>query len=147
MKLTLYKVTDSDNTINKVLTNPYEITINFKNDVDVVNLDIPLSNHTGIDYDDFNYAYIDVLGRYYFIDKVGKVSAKLTRLYLSCDVLETYKAEILASNARLTRGIKTGDYLNTTIENSIVASVSIHKSTVTIDDSKKSIILTTVGVL
>ena len=145
MKLFLYDVDDGDNVINKTLPVPVEIEIRLSNDVDVINPTIRLRNIAGVDYGDFNYAYIDVLGRYYFIDKLGRVSASDNMLYLSCDVLETYKDEILSSKARLKRNIKTGDYYNTSIDYSVLTTISKFNSSVSLTDDK-SLILTTVGV-
>ena len=145
MKLFLYDVDDGDNVINKTLPVPVEIEIRLSNDVDVINPTIRLRNIAGINYDDYNYAFIDVLGRYYFIDKLGRVSASDNILYLSCDVLETYKDEILSSKARLKRNIKTGDYYNTSIDYSVLTTISKFNSSVSLTDDK-SLILTTVGV-
>lgn len=132
MKLFLYDVTDGVNVINKTLPAPVEIDIRLYNDVDVINPTIRLRNVEGVNYDDYNYAFIDVLGRYYFIDKLGRVSATDNMLYLSCDVLETYKTEILNSNARFMRNLKTGDYMSGNVDNNINTSVAIHTSSVTI---------------
>jgi hypothetical protein len=43
----------------------------------------------------YNYCYIPEFERYYFIENVDIVRANLYRVYLSVDVLETYKTEIL----------------------------------------------------
>lgn len=146
MKLFLHKTLNSDNTINKVIGLGLEIDIRLKADVNIINPTIILQSIVGTDYQDFNYAYIPELKRYYFIKSIDNINAKLWRLELSCDVLESYKVDILASNARLKRNIKNGDYFNANIDSSIVKNISIHKSDVTIDDTNSSIILTTVGV-
>ena len=146
MKLFLYNVDDGDNVINKTLPVPVEIEIRLSNDVDVVNPELRLRNITGVDYGDFNYAFIDVLGRYYFIDKLGRVSASDCFLYLSCDVLETYKAEILASKARLKRGIKNGDFYDGSMDFTVDTSVMIYKSNASLPDGENTTILTTIGV-
>ena len=146
MKLFLYDVDDGDNVINKTLPIPVEIEIRLSNDVDVINPTIRLRNIAGVNYDDFNYAYIDVLGRFYFIDKLGRVSASDNMLYLSCDVLETYKTEILSSKARLQRGIKNGDFYDGSIDFTIDTSVMIYKSDKSLPDGESTTILTTIGV-
>lgn len=146
MKLFLYDVDDGDNVINKTLPVPVEIEIRLSNDVDVINPTIRLRNIEGINYDDYNYAFIDVLGRYYFIDKLGRVSASDNMLYLSCDVLETYKDEILSSKARLQRGIKNGDFYDGSLDFTINASVTTYNSNAGLPDDGKTTILTTIGV-
>lgn len=145
MKLFLYNVDDGDNVINKVLPAPLEINIRLDNDVDVVRPNIRLRNISGVNFDDFNYAYIDVLGRYYFIDKLGRVSARDNILYLSCDVLETYKTEILNSKARVYRNLKNGDYVDGNIDKSIVQNVMVYNSDKTLVDGESTIIFTVIG--
>jgi len=145
MKLFLYAIDDGDNVINKTLPIPVEIDIQLRNDVDVINPQINLRNVVGIDYDDFNYAYVDVLDRYYFIDRLGRVNISDNILYLSCDVLETYKADILSSNARLKRNIRNGDYIDVNIENSIVQSVMLYNSDKGLVDGESTKIFITIG--
>lgn len=142
MKLFLYDVVDGDNVINKTLPVPVEIEIRLSNDVDVINPTIRLRNVEGVNYDDYNYAFIDVLGRYYFIDKLGRVSASDCILYLSCDVLETYKTEILASNARLMRNLKTGDFVEIAIDMSNLTTVEKHFSDKGLTEGESSIVFT-----
>lgn len=146
MKLFLYNVADGDNVINKTLSNKVEIEIRLSNDVDVINPEIRLRTIAGVDFSDFNYAYIDVLGRYYFINKLGRVSANDTFLYLSCDVLETYKAEILASKARLRRSIRNGDFYEGNMDFTIDTNVMIYNSNAGLPDGENTTILTTIGV-
>lgn len=145
MKLFLYDVTDGDNVINKTLPTPLEIDIRLSNDVDVINPEIRLRNISGVNFDEYNYANIDVLGRYYFIDKLGRVSATDNILYLSCDVLETYKNEILNSNARFKRNLRTGDYVDGSIDKSIIKNVMVYNSDKALIADESTIILTVIG--
>lgn len=112
MKMYLYHVSDAENVINKNLVNGLEIDINLKASVDLVNPEIVLNG----DFRGYNYAHLPDLNRYYFIDKIEQLNLKLIKLSLSCDVLETYKADILNSNARFKRNIKNGDYQNISID-------------------------------
>lgn len=145
MLLTLYKTKDGDNVINKTLDEPFDMQIRLKAETDVINPRIILSSVMGIDYQDYNYCHIPFLKRYYFIDSIYSVSARLWKLELSCDVLESYKVDILASRARLRRNIKNGDYFNASLDSSVVASVSIHNSNKGFTGADNSIILTTMG--
>lgn len=145
MKLYLYNIDDTENTIHKTLPIPYEMDINLKSDTDVTNPILLLSSVAGVDYLDYNYCYIPYLKRYYFISSIENVNAKLWRLSFECDVLMSYKDDILTSTAKLRRNIKNGDYFNGVIDTSIIKTVSIQKSNVTIAD-EHSLILTTVGV-
>lgn len=112
MKMYLYHVIDAENVINKNLVNGLEIDINLKASVDLVNPEIVLNG----DFRGYNYAHLPDLNRYYFIDRIEQLNLKLIKLSLSCDVLETYKADILNSNARFKRNIKNGDYQNISID-------------------------------
>ena len=108
----LYNINDAENVINKNLVNGLEIDINLKASVDLVNPEIVLNG----DFRGYNYAHLPDLNRFYFIDKIEQLNLKLVKLSLSCDVLETYKADILNSNARFKRNIKNGDYQNISID-------------------------------
>lgn len=112
MKMYLYHVNDAENVINKTLVNGLEIDINLKASVDIVNPEIVLNG----DFRGYNYAHLPDLNRYYFIERIEQLNLKLVKLNLSCDVLETYKADILNSNARFKRNIKNGDYQNISID-------------------------------
>lgn len=112
--LILYSINDGDNVINKNLINGVTIPINLKQGFDIINPDIVLNG----DYRGFNYAHIPSLNRFYFINSVEQLNLRLVKLNMTCDVLETYKADILNSNARFKRNIKTGDYENISIDHS-----------------------------
>lgn len=43
----------------------------------------------------FNYVYIPIFNRYYFVTSLSSVSKNIWRMELNCDVLMTYKNEIL----------------------------------------------------
>lgn len=147
MILKLYQVTDGDNVMNKTLSvDPLVLTIRLKRDTDITNPMIILSAIDGVDYRDYNYATIDELHRFYFIDSATNMNNKRWQLYLSCDVIETYKDEILLSHAKFKRSIRVGDYINSNdFDTSIIESVELYKSTVILD-RKESVILTTIGV-
>lgn len=110
--LILYAINNGDNVINKDLENGVTIQINLKQGFDIINPVIVLNG----DYRGFNYAHIPELNRYYFIAEVEQLNFQLVKLSLECDVLETYKADILNSNARFKRNIKTGDFENISID-------------------------------
>lgn len=145
MKLYLYSVNDGDNVINKSLGKSIEINIMLKSDTDIINPVILLETISGLDFTEFNYCHIPELGRYYFISSIQNVNNRLWRLSCECDVLMTYKQDIINSNARLWRGIKTGDYANIVVDTSVIKTVSKHESDVSIDESERTIILTVVG--
>lgn len=145
MDLILYSINDSDNTINKTLVNGLTVNINLKRGVNVITPSIPLADIPGIDLSAFNYAVIPGLGRHYFVNQVSNTNGRVWVLELECDVIETYKADILAANSRFTRNIKTGDYFDTTIDMSTLKTVQQYDSDTTAFVGDSTIILTTIG--
>ena len=144
MELNLYVVNDSDNVINKNMTNKVTININLKRDVDISSPSLVLLDGLGVNYSDFNYAEISELGRFYFVNNVQRLNHKMIKVDLVCDVLETYKADVLASKARFNRAIKNGDYYNANVDQSTLKTITKHESNVSIAD-QSSMILTSVG--
>ena len=145
MKLYLHDVADGENVINKALGVGVEIDIFLRGGFDPINPIIHLQNIDGINYADYNYINIPELNRFYFIDEIEIKNGVIFSLICSCDVLETYKAEILQSNARLRRNIKTGDYYNGAIDATINKSVMIYNGDVTLNSDVSNLIVSVVG--
>ena len=144
MELKLYAVNDGDNVINKTMTLKTTMEINLKRDVDIINPRLILITNLPTGFSGINYAEIPLLNRFYFVDSITNISSTLWQLDLSCDVLETYKAEILASKARLYRNLKAGDYFNTALDSSHLTTVAKYASNKGISNSE-TLIMTTVG--
>ena len=144
MELKLYAVNDGENVINKTMTLKTTMEINLKRDVDIINPRLILIPNLPTGFSGINYAEIPVLNRFYFVDSITNISSTLWQLDLSCDVLETYKADILASKARLYRNLKAGDYFNTALESSHLTTVAKYASNKGISNSE-TLIMTTVG--
>lgn len=100
MILTLYTSTSDENVIGKTLVQDNEIEIKFKRTKDFMTPEVLLRVQVEITS---NYAYLDKLHRYYFIDKIEQITNGLYRLYMRVDVLETYKDDILASYAAISQ--------------------------------------------
>ena len=146
MQITFYSTDDGENVINKTLSQGGTIPIHLKRETDILNPVLTLTNKTGIDYSQFNYCYIDVLKRFYFIRTVRQLNSALFHVELSCDVLETYKDKILASKARFKRKVKTGDYYKANLDDSYLQKVDKFEGDVKIDLKNQNYILTTLGV-
>ena len=144
MELKLYAVNDGENVINKTKTLITTMEINLKRDVDIINPRLILIPNLPTGFTGINYAEIPELNRFYFVDSITNISATLWQLDLSCDVLETYKADILASKARFYRNLKAGDYFDTALESSHITTVAKYSSNKGISDSE-TLIMTTVG--
>lgn len=63
----------------------------------------PVIIFESLDIPVFNYVYIPVLGRYYYVNDITSVRYKLWQLSLSVDVLMTYKDAILACEGFIDR--------------------------------------------
>ena len=146
MELKLYTVNDGKNVINKTMTLKTTMEINLKRDVDIINprLILILIPNLPTGFSGINYAEIPELNRFYFVDSITNISSTLWQLELSCDVLETYKADIMASKARFFRNLKAGDYFDTALESSHITTVAKYASNKGISDSE-TLIMTTVG--
>lgn len=144
MELKLYAVNDGENVINKTMTLVTTMEINLKRDVDIINPRLFLVPNRPNGFDGINYAGIPFLKRFYFVDNITNISNTLWQIDLSCDVLETYKTDILASKARLYRNLKAGDYFNTALESSHLTTVAKYTSNKGISESD-TLIMSTVG--
>lgn len=98
--LELYKVTNQTNELTKTLNNAVVVEGVFRGEVDSIDVVVEIESNTY----DFNYVYIPSLNKYYFLDNITHVNAKIVRLYLHCDVLMTYKTDILASYGLIKQG-------------------------------------------
>lgn len=99
MEINLYKYNKDPNTINKTLGNPNVINGYMSNDLDIDSPTIKL-----VSYDmEYNYIYIPVLHRYYFIDDVTIDPNGIWHLKLSLDVLMTFKDEIEHAQITITK--------------------------------------------
>ena len=143
--LILYKNKSSDNTLNKKLTDPLNIRIILKRDIDITNPELTLRDIEGYDLTEYNYCEITELNRFYFIDSIETVTSEINLFRCTCDVLSTYKLDILQCNARLKRSLKTGDYMSLQLDESVKKNVETFASDVSLT-TDKTIILTTVGV-
>ena len=140
MILKLFKTLDSNNVINKTLTDEIQLDINLKSDTDIINPEIVLLG----DFRGFNYAHIPDLNRFYFIERVEQLNLQLVKLSLSCDVLETYKESILNSECEYIREAKNGDKVINAPESSFNNVLKYESNiTMTLDNN---IVISTIGV-
>lgn len=140
MELKLYVVEDGDNVLNKTLSDELIIQINLKRDVNIFTPSIIIRDSSAIDINRFNYCVIPVLNRNYFIRTINNIGNDLWRFDCECDVLETYKNDILNSEALLNRSLKNGDFLINTIDTTIIKTISKYDSDVTLIEEKTNVI-------
>ena len=142
MKLILYKTTDPRNKLNKTLTAGKEILINLKRDDSKENPRIKISN-TNLT-DNYNYAYIGVFDRYYFINSITKLNFSLSELEFETDLLSTYKDIVLASKGLISHAIQEGDYRLTNPKTSDNYEMELFNSDVELTNDN-TILLTTIS--
>ncbi len=110
LTLKLYLTNDSDNVINKTLTGTVAMAVRLSKDIDLLRPVFLLVEPASIDFKNFNYCEIVELNKYYFIRSIELVNNEVYRLICECDVLETYKSDILASECSYHKQISAGDY-------------------------------------
>ena len=142
MKLILYKTTDPRNKLNKTLTAGKEIIINLKRDDSKENPRIKISN-TNLT-DNFNYAYIEVFDRYYFINSITKLNFSLSELEFETDLLSTFKDIVLASKGLISHAIQEGDYRLTNPKTGDNYEMELFNSDVELTNNN-TILLTTIS--
>ena len=98
--LELYKVTNQPNELTKTLNNAVIVNGSFRSEIDSTDVIVEIESNTY----DFNYVYIPSLNKYYFLQNLVHVNAKIIRMQLHCDVLMTYKTDILASYGLVIQG-------------------------------------------
>lgn len=123
MLVTFYKTLDSKNVVNKTLTNPISFNLKLREINEVISPVLRMSN----DISAYNYCHIPYFNRYYFVERIER-QGKLFLVGLYCDVLESYKNDILTSNARFKRNIKNGDFENISIDYSNKTTSTKHIS-------------------
>ena len=143
MEIIFYKVSDSDNTINKTLLSPKTENLTLRKRVDISTPELILKfDETIFDY---NYCYIPELERYYFMRSIDSVNNQLWKVGLEIDVLETYKAIILSSNAAFRKQVEAGDYGNIQLETTGKENITEYTSNVSLVEGN-TVILSAMGV-
>lgn len=140
MKVEFYTTTDNARTVNKTLQLNKTINIIFRQAVDE---QAPLIIMNKSNIAGSNYVHIPDFNRYYFISKIENYTASLVRIYLTTDLLMTYKDIILNSPVQITATEKPS-YLSTSLPTQSKISKWVVKSDITLDN-KNSMILTTIG--
>lgn len=143
MLMKLYTTKTPNNTIGKVLENETEYNIKFKSQADRTKPVVILMSETMID---FNYAYIPDFNRYYFVESIEVTPNKIYNISLRCDVLESFKNDILASSGFVNQQTTPNKYYNSDYQTEIKKEVDVIKSNVILDTTKSTILVTIGGV-
>ena len=100
MNITFYKTKSETNKINKTLSDAITITGSIKDNINIVYPSITVQYNTSLLT--CNYCYIPVFNRYYFINSV-EIDGDILVIALTCDVLMSFKNDILSSKVRVVR--------------------------------------------
>lgn len=122
MIIKLFNTTDSNNTIGKTLTDEQTFDITFKDIFDIINPIVLLKSDVPIIK---NYAYIPEFGRYYFITSIQIQPNKIYKLYLECDVLESFKNDILASYGLVTRSTEGNRFFDGGLNSEVRSEITL----------------------
>ena len=144
MEIKLYITEDSDTVMNKDLTLIATFDIQMRDTQNVSAPILILGEIAGVDLKTVNYAYIDEFKRYYFIRTITVGQNNIYTLTMECDVIETYREDILNSSALISRRVAAGDYGDMAVSSEVRKEVEVFKSTRGFNEDK-TIILSTVG--
>lgn len=139
MIIKLFNTTDSNNTIGKTLTDEQTFDITFKDTFDIINPIVVLKSDVPITK---NYAQIPEFGRYYFVTSIHIQPNKIYKLFLECDVLESFKNDILASYGLVTRSAEGNKFFNGGLNSEVRKEVEIFHSTGTIPYENNIVLVT-----
>lgn len=95
MQLTLFRANGDPHRMTKTLTEVLSVEGSLRDSSEVVNPTITIA--TDYDVSAFNYAWIPIFNRYYYIREMISVRTGVWQISLHVDVLMTYRAQILDS--------------------------------------------------
>lgn len=145
MIIDFYLMSEDRNKIGKTLT--VLKTINAESnvkDLSLIDTVLFLSTMSVDEIKNYNYLYIHELNRYYFIENVSVTITGLYKVQLHCDLLETYKNDILDSFALINQSGNNNKYYDGGYLSQSNYDVDIYKSN-KVFNSAKTLVITTLG--
>lgn len=144
MKITLYKTKSPITQIGKELTDALDLDFKFKQSSSILNPTIEIGNRDD-NISGFNYAYIDAFDRYYVIRNITVQPHNYYTIELDCDVLESWKQDILNSKAWIAKQVIYNPYYESNYESEVRTETTTYDSTQSIADYSGAYILVTIG--
>ena len=106
MNILLYKTTNANNDLNKTISDKVELVGALRDASSIIAPSILIqSNPIG-----YNYAYIPEFGRYYYIKNITAFRKGAYIVDLKCDVLMSFREEILHMSGVVSRLTDGDDY-------------------------------------
>ncbi len=139
MEIRFYNMVDNRNTIGKKLGSYTSTFIKAK--YQEMNITSPTFLLKFMEYPQYNYIHIPALKRYYFIDSITVKTDNTFELACSCDVLESFKEDILAGTGHLTKAESNNPYYGD-FESALNKNIEHYYSNkeITIDSTDKVLI-------
>lgn len=108
MTVIFYKYNGIKNKINKTLADG--LTVNdvvIQNDFDITDFELLIKNSN---YNqEYNYCYIQDLGRYYFIESIERMNGTIYKIRVTVDVLKSFSSQIENINAIIVKSENPND--------------------------------------
>lgn len=108
MTVIFYKYNGIRNKINKTLADG--LTVNdviIQNDFDITDFELLIKNSN---YNqEYNYCYIQDLGRYYFIESIERMNGTIYKIRVTVDVLKSFSSQIENINAIIVKSENPND--------------------------------------
>lgn len=144
MNLSLYISTDDENVINKEMVLQKTIPIKLKDNVDLISPIIILKDDGTLNISNCNYCHLDDLKRFYFIRDIELMNGNMYKLILECDVIESFKDDILNSQCKYSRTVQDGDFVDFSHELDLRKTIDIYEGSNELV-GVKNIVISTIG--
>lgn len=143
MQIKLYNTTDDNIKVNKTLSDEVVYNIKIKAETSIIEPTIILQTEN---YITSNYAYIEHFNRYYYIENIVVFPNNIYNISLRCDVLMSYKDDILNSYAYIEQQTNVNEYYNSDYQSEVRKEVDIYKSNVILEEGKENVLVAIGGV-
>lgn len=143
MEIRFYNMTDTRNTVGKKLGDYVSTFVKMK--YQEMNVTTPIFLLKFMEYPTYNYLHIPALKRYYFIDDIVVKTDNTFEIHCSCDVLESFKDDILQGTGRLTKSESYDKYTDDNYPQNVNYEVEKITQECNFDFSKNNIVMVTIG--
>ena len=145
MVVNTYTCADDNNVLVKNLTQVSILdNVKLKDATELIKPELVLMSD---EYPTFNYVYLQKFNRYYYVTNITVSPNKIYRIDLDCDVLMSFKDDILKSKGYVSVTTDANPMYNGTQYGSLVnKQVNTYSSDVVLPDTTTEILVTAGGV-